>query len=538
MDQTRPPHQPGAAQAVSDYVHAVRTRWTDPIAPPGFVPDWADRPAPHTYYPQTERLPLPLHTVSATTPRGGYDMPLLGSFLQLSAGVLSRRWEIDRSPDRARTETVTGARWGRGTPSGGGAYPLELYLAAGPSAPVPAGIHHYASGLHALEQVASGDPVPRVRSALHTPTDGQDGGFLLCVLRFWKSAYKYNNFAYHLMLHDLGAFLGSWDLLCREHGTEGDPRLDFDDAALSRLVGQEPGEGGVLAVLPLPWAEHGAGARGQGPLAAAPPREPGPARPVRLSPYGRSRRTREFPMVTAVHRATSTTGGGGPCSLAEPPEAVAVGSVAAEVLPLPALTPAPADRTRPAPLADSLARRVSANGRFNGVRPVELSALGELLAAAAQGRPPEVFRGSTRIRLAAHRVTGLAPGVYDYLPGRHALAPVPVDVPNLDERVYALSNYSVGQAAVTLVPHWHPERTVARAGPRAYRYAAVAAGASAQRIQVAATGAGLASGIVLGFQGPVLEAALGLDADGRHALLCVFLGHRQEGEARLDDRLY
>ncbi|MCF1600043.1 nitroreductase family protein, partial [Streptomyces muensis] len=131
-----------------------------------------------------------------------------------------------------------------------------------------------------------------------------------------------------------------------------------------------------------------------------------------------------------------------------------------------------------------------------------------------------------------------AAGVYDYLPGRHALTPVPVDAPTLDERVYALSNYSVGQAAVTLVPHWHPERAVARAGPRAYRYAAVAAGASAQRLQVAATAAGLTSGIVLGFQGPVLEAALGLDTDGRHALLCVFLGHRQEGEARLDDRLY
>lgn len=523
--KSRTMDQPRTAQAVLDYVHAVRTRWTDPIAPPGFAPDWADRPAAHTYYPQTERLPLPLHTAGTTARPGGYDVPLLGSFLQLSAGVLSRRWEIDRSPGLARQESVTGARWGRGTPSGGGAYPLELYLAAGPSAPVPAGIHHYASGLHALEQVAAGDPVPRVRAALRTPSGDADGGFLLCVLRFWKSAYKYNNFAYHLMLHDLGAFLGSWDLLCREHGTEAHPHLSFDDASLSRLVGQDPQDGGVLAVLPLPWAEPVAAAP-HGP--AAPPRAPGPARPVRIAPYCRSRRPREFPMVSAVHRATSTTEGGDPSSLTEPTAAAP-----AEVLHL----PAPADRPRTAPVADALARRVSANGRFNGVRPVGLPALGELLAAASQA-PAEVVRGSTRIRLAAHRVTGLARGVYDYLPGRHALAPVPVDAPTLDERVYALSNYSVGQAAVTLVPHWQPERAVARAGPRAYRYAAVAAGASAQRMQVAATGAGLASGIVLGFQGPVLETALGLDTDGRHALLCVFLGHRQEGEARLDDRLY
>ncbi|MCF1598314.1 SagB family peptide dehydrogenase, partial [Streptomyces muensis] len=328
--------QPRAAQAVLDYVHAVRTRWTDPVAPPGFEPDWADRPAPHTYHPRTERLPLPLHTARATPRQGGYDVPLLGSFLQLSAGVLSRRWEIDKSPDRARTESVTGARWGRGTPSGGGAYPVELYLAAGPSAPVPSGIHHYASGLHALEQVAAGDPVPQVRAALRTPGGDQDGdpegGFLLCVLRFWKSAYKYNNFAYHLMLHDLGAFLGTWDLLCRQHGTDADPRLAFDDASLSRLVGQDPRDGGVLAVLPLPWADQGA-LPPHGP--AAPSRDPGPdpglARPVRVAPYGRSRRTREFPMVSAVHRATSTTEGGGPRSLAEPQPAATEAA-----LPLPA----------------------------------------------------------------------------------------------------------------------------------------------------------------------------------------------------------
>ncbi|MEV0319254.1 nitroreductase family protein [Streptomyces sp. NPDC050658] len=510
MDRSR------TSQVVLDYVHAVRGRWTQPVAPPGFAPDWADRPAPHTHYPHAVRRPLPPHTAGASASGGGCDLPLVGSLLQLTAGVLSRRWQIDWSPDVAGQDTLTGARWGRGTPSGGGANPLELYLAAGPGAPVPPGIHHYATGLHALEQVADGDPGPAVREALGEEPGSPRVGHLLCALRFWKTAYKYNNFAYHLMLHDLGAFLGSWDTLCAAHGIASRPRLAFDDAALSRLVGQVAPDGGVFAVLPLPWAESDGGTVECRGTSVAP------------VPYERSRRTRRFPLVTAVHEATSGIRDFDESGLAEPPAAAR---------PADAITlPAPTGRPGTAAVVDALARRASANGRIDGSRPVDLPVLGELLAATAPGADA-ALHGAARLRLAAHRVTGLAPGVYDYLPEHHALAPVVGASAALDGRVYTLPNYSVGQAAVTLVPHWRPERAVDRAGPRAYRYAAVAAGAGAQRLHLAATRSGLASGIVLGFDGPLLESALGLDASGSHALLCVFLGHRQAGAARLDDRL-
>lgn len=510
-----------AAQAVLDYVHAVRTRWTAPIAPPGFAPDWADRPDPHTYYPQTERQPLPLHDPQVTAGDGRFDLPLLGSFLHLSAGVLSRRWQIDWSPDIAGATTLTGARWGRGTPSGGGAYPLELYMAAGPSAPMSSGIHHYASGLHALERVAAGNPVPEIAGALRPGRPEGTDAYLLCALRFWKSAYKYNNFAYHLMLHDLGAFLGSWGALGQQYGVVGDPCLAFDDRALARMLGLDPHEGGVLAVLPLSWADRPPGS----PLRCDDHR----ARPVRSAPRERSRETREFPLVSAVHEATS-----GNLSLG-------TGQLD-ESLPDPPADAVPLDTSDSAdsaaglvPVADALARRASANGRFNGGRPMRSSDLGEALRAASHGLGGT--RGGVRLRLAARRVAGLEAGVYDYHPERHALVPV-ADTTALGDRVYTLPNYSVGQAAVTVVSHWQPERAVARAGPRAYRYAAVAAGAAAQRLQLAATRGGLASGIVLGFQGPVLEDAIGLTAEGRHGLLCVFMGHHQEGIARLDDRLY
>lgn len=163
------------------------------------------------------------------------------------------------------------------------------------------------------------------------------------------------------------------------------------------------------------------------------------------------------------------------------------------------------------------------------------SDLGEALRAASHGLGERVAAFGFGSRPVAWPVS--KPHVYDYHPERHALVPV-ADTTALGDRVYTLPNYSVGQAAVTVVSHWQPERAVARAGPRAYRYAAVAAGAAAQRLQLAATRGGLASGIVLGFQGPVLEDAIGLTAEGRHGLLCVFMGHHQEGIARLDDRLY
>ncbi|MGW8485717.1 nitroreductase family protein [Streptomyces sp. NPDC055886] len=491
-----------SAQVVLEYVHAVRNRWTVPVAPPGFVPDWADRPSPHTYYPAAERLALPLHEGRLPSEEGRFDLPLLASFLELTAGVLSRRWQIDRGQD-------SGARWGRGTPSGGGAYPLELYWAAGPPAPVPAGVYHYGSGLHALERVAVGDPLPELGAS------GGESQYLLCALRFWKSTYKYTNFAYHLMLHDLGSFLGSWEALCQEHGIESRPQLSFDDLAVSRLIGAEPDRSAVLAVLPLPWAKQAPEGVAERP---APDR---PVRPVATAPYERSRRTRVFPLIGAVHRATSAPARTVGDAREEVPEPLPEGAVR-----LPSTASGQPFAQGP-DTADCLARRRSANGCFHGTRPLSPDELGEVL------------NGSKPLRLAVHRVTGLTPGVYDYLPEHHAVVPVDGTATEaLDERIYALPNYSVSQAAATLVLHWQPEQAVAAGGARAYRSAAIEAGANAQRIQLAATRRRLAVGIVLGFDGPALESALGLAKEERHGLLCLFLGHPQEGTAALDDRLY
>ncbi|WP_433545098.1 nitroreductase family protein [Streptomyces sp. CA-294286] len=510
---------PSAERTVLDYVHAVRDRWTRPLSPPGFVPDWADRPSPHTHHPAADRLALPLHRGELTVSDGAFDLSSLASFLQLSAGPVARRWRIDWSPDTDGRESVTGARWGRGTASGGGAYPVELLWAAGPSAPVPAGVYHYASGLHALEALRIGDPSPRIRAALDGARDREPrtDQFLLCTVRFWKTAYKYSDFAYHLMLHDLGAFLGSWDALCQETGLESRPRLSFDDAALADAAGTEPGEGAVLAVLPLPWATGGDGPYGPGPDCA----------PVGRARHERSVRTRRFDRVAAVHRATS-----GRARPGTPP------SPAPE--PARSLVPLPTGPTRRAALVDAFAVRTSANGLLNGARPLPVADLGAVLHEAAGGlRTGEGGPQPTGLRLSVRNVEAVAPGVYDYLPERHALVPVPgVRYRPLDERVYSLSNYSVGQAAVTLVPNWQPEHTVRAAGARAYRRAAVEAGATCQLLQLAAARRGLASGVVLGFDGPVLEAALGLDREARHGLLCLFLGPPQEGAARLDDRLY
>ncbi|MGP3982180.1 SagB family peptide dehydrogenase [Streptomyces sp. KR80] len=531
-----------AAQCVLEYVEAVHRRVRHPIEPPGFTPDWADRPSPHTFHPSAERIPLP-YVDAEPAGAGGFGLPSLAHCLRLSAGVLSRRWEIDWNGDSGTRARLTGARWGRGTPSGGATYPLELYWATGPAGPLPPGVFHYASGLHALERLSWGDPSHAVCTALSMKNEEPDSSdqFLLCTLRFWKNSFKYHNLSYHLMTLDLGAFLGTWEMVCRERGIGCRGRLWFDEEPLNRLLGLDPQEESVVAVLPLPWRS--------GPRAVAGRSTP-PARAARLPRYERSRRTRTFALAQAVHRAVSQSSRPVPQRRTGSPR-----PPSGEAVPLPRVRPVP-----PAGgVAAVLARRSSAGGRFNGARALSRTALGALLQDAVDGprqgaedpaeTPGETPaqdagedpsdgepRRLTRLTVVANRVRGLSPGVHAYDPDRHALTPVSGAV-LLEQRHYAMSNYSVPHAAAVLVLDWRPAAAVAAFGPRAYRAAHAEAGAVAQRVHLAATARGLGCGIVLGMDAPAVDTALGLAAEGRRSQLYLLLGHLQEGTAALDDRL-
>ncbi|MBT2468154.1 nitroreductase family protein [Streptomyces sp. ISL-66] len=525
---------------VLDYVEAVRERFRRSMDDDDLPPDWSDRPSSHTVHPGTQEILLAptsaedlggglADAVADPTAGGGHGsapgltLRSLASAFQATTGPLSRSWQIDWNGDASQHTRLPSGTWRRGTPSGGANYPWELYWAAGPGLPVPPGLLHYASGRHTLERLATGDVSAAVHAALPTADAGAPrptGGYLICALRPWKTAFKYGNFAYHLATHDIGAFLGSWQLTQRASGRPGRAVLRFDEPAVNAVLGLDPDRESAYAVLPLEWdpAEHRP-ARTTVPTA-------GQARP---QPWERSRHVKEFPVLTAMRRATAGGGTG-------QPHAPSAGhrpmpGPAARTVRLPdAALPATA-------LSELLSRRRSTGGRLDPLAPLTADELAVVLRCAAAAAPVAGDRRLTRIRVIAQRIEGIAPGGYRYDPDEHTLIAAGA-APRLSQQDYVLRNYAVAQAGAVIAFTWRPAPDLAAHGPQAYRVAHAEAGAAAQHLHLAAQAAGLGFGLVLGVDLRAVDRAVGGDGEPElRTSLCGFLGARIRGSAALDERL-
>ena len=134
------------------------------------------------------RLPLPRELPAASEPAVAVlaglaevkptplDLPNLSRLLYLSAGVV-------RTMDRDY-----GIHPFRAAGSAGGRFPLELYVAAPPGGPLPAGVHWYDPLEHALARVG---PPPR-------------GGSLAIVVTGipWRTGWRYRERGYRHVFWD------------------------------------------------------------------------------------------------------------------------------------------------------------------------------------------------------------------------------------------------------------------------------------------------------------------------------------------------
>ncbi|MFI7606233.1 nitroreductase family protein [Micromonospora sp. NPDC049366] len=556
-------------EVVRDYTEAVFRRARTPMEPLHYEVDWADQPSRHKSYPGAPRLPLPadpgalptlreLHTGDGLPLVTGWSLPRLADLLRLSYGVLDRRMTVNWNQDVAKRAHFEHAVWGRGTASGGGMYPVELYLIAGGGAPVLPGVYHYHTGAHVLERLLLGDVTGRARAALGVDV-GVDGtapgatadSYLLASIRFWKNSFKYNSFCYHVVTQDLGALLGCWDLLAPALGVPLRRLLGFDPAPLDRLLDLDGDAESVFAVVPLNWAAPAAAPTGSATGSAAfagavGAGDTGPATDgvdgtrVRHAAFERSRRVREFPAVTAVHRAAAAP-------IVATPDRVGAAvprELAGEPLPL----PDPALDRLDSPLSTVLATRSSSFGRFR--RPPDLTAadLGTTLAFAAAGRRypadvkgPDGGPALTRLWVFANHVDGVPSGGYAYCERRHALlfaGPEPADgMSAFLQQQYFLTNYTMGQVGAVLAISGRPDAVLDAFGPRGYRILNAEVGTVAQRAYCAATAQRVGCGAVLGFDNVAMNTALGLDGTDERTVLFLLLGQHPEATADLAYRL-
>ncbi|MFD0599539.1 hypothetical protein ACFQZ4_50480 [Catellatospora coxensis] len=209
-----------------------------------------------------------------------------------------------------------------------------------------------------MERLLAGDVTEQVRAAApHAAEIAATDQFLLVTVKFWKNAFKYNSFCYHVVTMDLGALLGTWRLWNAAQGLPATPTLWFDDAKLNGLLGLDGFGESVLAVVPLPWARPAA--PGTASAAALPGADPAVGR----AEWERSLSVHRFTQVEAVHQATLLD------ASARPPAAGAAADAAARpvrVAAEPVSLPPPDFDRLDADVAAVLRRRRSSFGAFVG----------------------------------------------------------------------------------------------------------------------------------------------------------------------------
>lgn len=203
--------------------------------------------------------------------------------------------------------------------------------------------------------------------------------------------------------------------------------------------------------------------------------------------------------------------------------------------------PAPAElKLPPLDFVQILANRRSRR-RFSpeSIAPLELS----FLLWATQGVHKIIRDGIATLRsvpsagarhpletyLLAHRVQGLVPGVYRYLPLSHQLALLRQDEDLPQKAVEAaLGQTFVGEAAVVFVWTAVPYRTEWRYHVLSHKVIAIDAGHVCQNLYLACEALGLATCAVAAYNQKKMDALLGVDGEEEFAVYLAPVGRRAD----------
>ena len=195
--------------------------------------DLAASNTPAKRHPGTEVISLPFPPFAPSAPSGpGTGSPeSLGGLLALLNGITRIDW------------TGAGVGAGRPVPSGGGAYPGEVYAATA------FGLCHYLPTVHALEVLSRADLRARAAQCLSRPPDRQPELVLLITARHDSNVARYGPFGHRLQALDSGALLGQALTLLASAGAAPTAHTLFADEPLGRMLGLDPGAESVHAVV-------------------------------------------------------------------------------------------------------------------------------------------------------------------------------------------------------------------------------------------------------------------------------------------------
>jgi len=151
-------------------------------------------------------------------------------------------------------------------------------------------------------------------------------------------------------------------------------------------------------------------------------------------------------------------------------------------------------------------------------------------AATRRTVPSAGARHPFETYLSIHRVEGLVPGLYRYLPLDHKLALLRED-PGLPGKIAgaALGQRFVGEAAVVFVWAAVPYRTEWRYGVRSHKVIAIDVGHICQNLYLACEALGLGTCAVAAYSQGDMDGLLGVDGEEEFTVYLAPVGRRPSG---------
>lgn len=135
----------------------------------------------------------------------------------------------------------------RSVPSGGGLYPLELYVISARVPNLSAGLYHYEPRSHALSELNRTDCLSTIRDATFIPEATKDAAAVLILTAvFGRSKIKYGERAYRFALLEAGHVMQNICLTATALGLGSCPIGGFVDDKLNDLLDVDGVEEAVL----------------------------------------------------------------------------------------------------------------------------------------------------------------------------------------------------------------------------------------------------------------------------------------------------
>ena len=334
----------------------------------------------------------------------------------------------------------------RSTPSAGALYPVEIYLAAKGIQGLEDGLYHYNLGDFSLNVLRLG-----------APPAGIPAPAIFLSTIFFRSAWKYRDRAFRYCLLDTGHVAENISIISSTLGLRADFTANFDDHAVNEYLGFDPEKEAVLGMLHLEPAADETPA--QGPVTITNPPE---AEPVAANEI-------HYEIITRVWEKTMQS--------------------TEETLPNLPAWPGEADVSLPVPDRDdfhgpTLVRALQNRRSRRNFKPRDIprSDFSRLLSLITT---PDI--GSLiNVSLVTNAIQDLPDGCYHFQPADQSLKKVMGGFIGVTLGKAVLNQDWLGRANLVLVMSAPLERLEQTMGPRALRYAYLAAGRLGQRAYLAA----------------------------------------------------